>query len=230
MNYRRTVMNRKSLDNLRDCVRQAFFNGCERGYEFGKMRHAIIVELKRLGYNSPEIKDKLSEWNERCKKPLNVSEQKSQLFKYVDWTDKRECKLSCKALEDFCLGKENCQFYKKKSYQNRKQTQELPFNLGELDRFLTGRFKADGYTMMLIVKALRSFQVENATGENVFIGYRKISAIIRDKHGHRFSPMDIFRKMKLLIDEGVIKQVFKGRAGNFSWQANGYKFLPWKHP
>lgn len=218
------------MDNLRDCVKRAFFNGCERGHEFRKMRHAIIIELKRLGYKSSEVKDKLLEWNDRCEKPLGLGDQKRQLLKYVDWVDKNECKLGCKALEDYCLGKENCQFYKKTTYKKRKQTQELPFDINELETFLTERFKADGHVMMLIVKALKYQQIDKATGEIIFVGFRKISSIIRDRLGHTLLPMTIHRKTQLLIDEGVIEQTAKGKRGDFSWQSNGYRFLSWKHP
>lgn len=216
------------LNKIRDCVRQAFLNGCERGYEFRKMRHAIIIELKRLGYTPSEIKDELLEWNKRCEKPLRISEQRGQLLRYVDWAMSKKCNIGCKALEDYCIGKKNCQFYKKTTYQKRQQTQRLPFNLNELEKFLTKRYKRQWYTMMLIIKALRLFQSQKATGETIYIGYRKISSIIRDKYGHTLTSMDIFRKMKLLIDEGVIEQVFKGKSGDFSWQANGYKLLPWR--
>ena len=224
------LRNKKSLENLRDCVKEAFCNGSQRGYEFGTMRHAIILELERLGYDSSEVKDKLLEWNERCEKPLNFSEQRRQLLKYVDWVDKHNCKIGCRALEDYCIGKENCRFYRKVTFQNRQRTQNLPFDPGKLDKFLAERFKADGFTMMLIVKALRAFQIENATGEVIFIGFRKISSVIRDKFGHFLIPMQIHRKTRLLIDEGIIEQVEKGKAGNFSWRANGYRFLPWMPP
>ncbi len=226
----KAVANNKSIDNLRDCVKQAFLNGCERGHEFRKMRHAIIVELKRLGYDSSEIKDKLLEWNERCEKPLGISEQKNQLLRYVDWADKRECKIGCKGLEDYCLGKEICQFHERNTRSKMQKMQDLPFDMAVLDKFLSDRFKKDGYVMMLTIKAIRHFQVEKITGETIYVGYRKISSIIRDKFGHTLSPMEILRKMKLLADEGIIEQISKGKSGNFSWQANGYRFKQWEAP
>lgn len=221
---------KKNFDNLRDCVKQAFLKGCERGLEVNKMRHAIILEFKRLGYNSSEIKDKLIEWNGRCEKPFSLSEQKIQLLGYVDWVDKHDCKIGCKALEDYCIGKEKCQFHLKTTYQNRQKTQQLPFKLEELDKFLTERYKADGYVMMFIVKALRFYQQEKATGEIILIGYRTISSIIRDKYGHNIPPMDICRKINNLIDEKVVEKTTKGRAGQFGGQANGYRLLHWEHP
>lgn len=220
---------KNNLSNLRDCVKKALLKGCERGLEFNKMRHAIILELKRLGYNSSEIKDKLIEWNKKCERPLSLSEQKIQLLGYVDWVDKHQCKIGCRGLEDYCLEKDKCQFYLKTTYQNRQKTQQLPFSLEELDRFLTKRYKADGYSMMLIINALRFYQQEKATGEIILIGYRTLSSIIRDKYGHNLQPMDIFRKIHFLMQERIIEQVVRGKAGNFTRQANGYRFLEWKH-
>ena len=106
-------VNKESIEELRDCVKQAFLEGSQRGAEFRKMRHAIIIELKRAGCDSSDIKDKLVEWDQRCERPLNLGEQRNQLFKYVDWVDSQECRLSCKALKDYCLGNENCQFHKR---------------------------------------------------------------------------------------------------------------------
>lgn len=223
-------MAKKPIECMRDCVKEALTKGSQRGHEFKKMRHAIIVELKRLGYDSSEIKDKLIEWNSRCERPLDVGDQRRQLLKYVDWTDKHETKLGCNALEDYCIGNDKCQFNIKVSSHNRNITQDPSFDMGQLEKFLTERFHADGYGMLLIVKALRRFQIEKATGPIIFIGYRTISTIIRDKFGHTLNPMDIFRKMQNLIDEGIIEKVAKGKAGDFSWQSNGYRFRTWKHP
>lgn len=223
-------MNKKSLENLRDCVKEALNNGCERGHEFHKMRHAIIIEFLRLGYDYSEIKDLVLDWNKRCEKPLSPSEQIIQLLGYVDWVAKHQCKIGCNALRDYCLGKEKCQFYLKTTQYQREVSKELPFDLQELDSFLNKRYKADGYVMMLIIKALRRYQYEEATGEIIIVGLRKIASIIRDKDNRSFEAMDIFRKIKLLIEEGILEQVIKGKKGNFSNLANGYKFLPWKHP
>lgn len=223
-------MDKKSLDNLRDCVKEALNNGCERGLEFRKMRHAIIIELLRLGYDYSEIKDHLLSWNERCEKPLGLSDQKGQLLGYVDWVAEHQCKTGCNALQDYCLGKEKCQFYLKTTQHKREIIEKLPFSLQELDSFLNERYKADGYTMMLVIKALRWYQYEQTTGEVILIGLRKIASVIRDKYNHSFVAMDIFRMIKLLIEEGILEQVTKGKRGNFSNLANGYRFLPWKHP
>lgn len=218
---------KNDLKNLRDCVKKAFYEGSERGGEFRKMRHAIILELKRLGYDSAEIKDKLLEWNQRCERPLSLNEQKTQLFGYVDWVDKRDCKIGCNALEDYCIGRKKCKFFFMTNYKNRLETENLPFDLDELYKFLEERFKADGYVMKLIIKALRYFQQEKATGQVIFIGYKTISSIIRDNYGHNIDQMSIFRKVQLLKEEGIIEQLVKGKSGNYTKQANGYIFHPW---
>ena len=220
-------MNKNFLDNMRDCVKQAFKNGCGRGRELHKMRHAIIAELNRLGCTPSEIKDKLLEWNERCQKPFNESEKRQQLLGYVDWFFKKNAKTGCKALEDYCIGKEKCKFYIK---QHNRQAPVLSFKLDELEKFLQNRFKGIAYTLMLVVKALRRFQIEKAKKEILYVGFRKISSIIRDSYGHTVTHTDAQRKMKILIDEGIIQQVETGKKGGSSWQANGYRFLPWRCP
>jgi len=220
----------KNLDNLRDCVKKAFQNGSNRGDEFRKMRHAIILDLKRLGFSPAEIKDKLLEWNEKCEKPLNLNEQKTQLFAYVDWTDKHSCKLGCTALKDYCIGQDTCKFYLKTTYYNRRKTQQLPFDIQEIEKFLIERFKGDSYLMMLIIRALRFHQQKNATGEIILIGIRKISSLIRDMSKNNIYHMDVFRKINLLIEEGILEKVIQGESGNFNKQANGYRFLAWKRP
>ena len=222
--------NKKKIDNFRDCVKKAFLNGSERGYEFHKMRHAIILEFKRLGYSLEEIKDKLFEWNKRCEQPLSLSKQRTQLFGYVDWVEKHDCKLGCRALEDYCIGKDKCKFYLITTHQNRQQTQELPFNIQELEKFFIERFKAYSYLLLLIIKALRLYQQKEATGKIILIGIRKLSSIINTMTKNNISLMDIFRKINILIEEGILEKVIQGQSGNFTKQANGYRFLPWKRP
>jgi len=195
------------------------------------MRQAIIVEAKRLKRTASEIKDILAVWNGKCEKKLPPEEIKRHLFDYVDWVFKlKECRLSCKALQDYCIGEDRCQYFLRTTSKNRKETIDLPFSMEDLDKLLTKRFKADGYVMMLIVKALRFYQQDRATGEVMLVGYRTISAIVRDRWGHNLEPMAILRKMRLLIEEGVLEQVVRGKAGTFSQQANGYRFLPWRPP
>lgn len=221
---------KKSFEQMRDCVKKALSEGCDSGHQFRKMRYAIIVELLQLGYEPSEIKDLLSDWNKKCEKPLGVAEERDQLHGFVDWVVDHNCKVGCKALEDYCIGKETCQFHFKITAKNRQETKDLPFDRQELRSFLDKRFKADGYLINLIVSALRCIQVENSTGEVILIGLRKISSVIRDKYGHYIDIMTILRKIHLLVEEGVLQLVTKGKSGTFNRQANGYRFLPWKPP
>jgi hypothetical protein len=222
--------NKKNLSNLRDCVREALEKGSQRGYEFKTMRFAIIAELKRLGYLSSDVKDKLLEWNQKCEKVLLPNEQKRQLLDYVDWADKRDCKIGCKGLEDFCIGQNKCSFYKKKINFNRKEVETPPFDFDEARHFLETRYKADGYLLTLILNVLRRYQLEKGTGEVMFIGYRTVASLIRDQYGHIVEPMTIFRRIQDLISEGMLEVVSKGEKGNFGKPANGYRFLRWQSP
>ncbi len=220
----------RKLDGMMDCVKKAFLEGCERGDEFHKMRHAITVELKRLGYEASEIKDMLLEWNARCERPLSLSEQKIQLFGYVEWVFKRECKIGCRACQDYCLGKENCQYYIKKYLAYHNPTKDLPFDFNELKKFLEERYKRDWFMMHMILDAILWFKHKHAIGPLIYISYAKIASIIRDRYKKRPDNKDIARKIKFLIEEGIIERKVKGQRGMFSRKANGYMFLPWKHP
>ena len=223
-------MGEKNLENMRDCVRLALEKGSERGYEFKKMRHAIIFELKRLGFSYSEIKDKLLEWNQRCERILPQNEARRQLFNYVDWFSEQEAYMGCKAIEDFCVGKDKCTFHRKKVYINNKQFEKSPFDFREAERFLEKRYRADALPMMLILKCLRHTQIEKATGETVLLGFRGIAKWIRDNYRHSFDAMAIFRKTQDLMSEGMIEIVIKGTRGHFKGKANGYRFLPWRAP
>ncbi|MDD5431661.1 MAG: hypothetical protein PHO70_01565 [Candidatus Omnitrophica bacterium] len=227
---------KRSLENLRDCVRYYYENGAERGSEFKKMRHAIIVELKRLNYESTEIKGMLLAWNKKCEKVLPYKEQKRQLLDYIDWVDKKETKgktmkVGCRALKDYCIGEDRCLFNKQRVYLGRKATEDPPFKIDELVKFLETRYKGtNGYVMYLITKNLRQYQMKKGLGEVIFIGHKSISDLIRDNDGHTIEIMAINRRIKDLISEGIIEIVVKGKKGSFSVEANGYRFLPWKPP
>ena len=83
---------------------------------------------------------------------------------------------------------------------------------------------------MATPNTLRYIQVEKGTGEVILISLRKISSVIRDRDGHYIDIMTISRKIHLLIEEGVVQLVVKGKSGTLNRQANGYRFLPWEHP
>lgn len=220
-------MNSERLEFMKDCVKKAFDEGCQRGRKFEAMRHAIIVELKILDFTAAEIKDMLSEWNKRCERVLGPGEEKRQLFGYVDWVFKHECKIGCNGLRDYCIGEESCQFHRRNNAYRRDRTPDLPFDLQQLKKFLDERFKVDGYVMLLVINALAYHQIEKLTGEIIYIGVRTIARIIRDKYSCTVSPMEVYRKINKLIDEGMLELVERGKGGGFSRKANGYRFLRW---
>ncbi len=225
------LIDKYDFDYMRDCVREALINGCESGRKFVKMRHAIIVEMKRLDHDDSVIKDVLVDWNDRLDRPLGYGDQKRQLLGYVDWVakkqKKRDCKIGCNALSDYCLGKEQCSFLQRVTQVKRETAAVLPFDMDELEKYLAERFDAEGRTMMLIVRSLRRHQEENVTGEIMFISYRKLCSRVRDIYNVMLYPMDVLRIVKKLEDEGVLKTVEKGKQGSASFKANAYRFLPW---
>ncbi|MEI8366693.1 MAG: hypothetical protein WCF65_09790 [Parachlamydiaceae bacterium] len=221
----------KKLNGMMDCIKSGFIDGCQRGLEFRTMRHGIIIEMMRLGFNSDEIKEQLLEWNKRCEKVLGPSEAKTQLSKYVDWVFKlKEARIGCRAMHDYCIGPEKCSYFKNKYVVNRKATQRSPEYWTEVSKFLQERFKADGYTLMMVLQVLSDYQHEKGTGEVIFIGYRKIAQILAGKHNYHPSAMEVCRKIAILIEEGILEMTIKGKPGMFTHQANGYRFLPWQWP
>lgn len=222
------TMDKKILDKMRDCVKKALLEGCENKDCFYKMRHGITVESLRLGCEPSEVKDILTEWNKKCARPLGPARERDELHKYVNWVVSKKCKVGCKALQDFCIGKEICKFHFRVTSKNRQQTEELPFDRSELSRSLDKDYKADAYLMMIIVNVLRYIQVEKATGPVILIGFRGIQSLIRDRYKHNIDLMTIRRRMYQLMEAGVIQQEVKGKPGTYYKQANGYRFLPWR--
>lgn len=224
----------KSWDVMRDCVKKVFIEGgCSRGDNLGKIMYAIIYELKRVGYNSVEIKDFLIEWNKKNEQPYKSRSEVKGLLNYVDWYGRlKNPKLGCRRLKDYgiCIGEENCQYYQQQFLLRKREILELPFDMDKLKQYLSKRYKQDGYFMGVIVKALRCHQTEKVTGEIILIGIRGIISIIRHKYGHTLDRMYISRKINLLIDEGVFEKAVQGKSGAMRREANGYRFLPWKLP
>lgn len=221
---------RSSKEFIRDCVRASMKNGSKCGWEFKTMRHAIVVEMKRVGFTKEEVKEELFNWNEKCERILQGNRAKQQLYDYVDWVWNKDCKVGCKALGDYCIGKEKCDFLAYKEYFNRTLTQNLPFNMDEAEKFLRERYKADSFIMLSVIRALHEWQVTKATGTKILVGFRKIAYLISTKYKTVPNVMTIYRRMQDLIREGFIEQVEKGKRGTFSAQANGYIFLPWTPP
>jgi len=221
------------LEGMMDCIKKAFLEGSARGLEFRKMRHGIIVEMIRLGLTKEEIKEQLLEWNKRCERVLGPSEQRTQLGNYVEWVFKRikEPRIGCRAMCDYCLGTENCEFFKKKYVLNRKVTEPSAFYWSEITKFLDERYAGHpGLILKLILAVLRDYQQEKGTGEVIFISFRKICQILADKHSYHPSPMELSRKMAILVEEGIIEIAIHGKSGTFKQLANGYRFLPWSWP
>ena len=224
----------KRLDGMMDCIKQAFINGCQRGLEFKKMRHGIIVEMKKMGLDASEIRDKLEDWNKRCERPPGPSELKIQLFNYVDWVFKQpDPKIGCRSMETcgYCLGKEKCQFYLRKYSSNRKATVRWPLYWTEIRKFLEERFKGHiARELIMILEVLSDYQYNKEIGETMFISFRKISSLLRDKYHYNPQPMEVKRKIWTLISEQIIEIAVHGKSGTFFQLANGYRFLPWVAP
>lgn len=220
--------NKKSTLNLRPCVEKSYRNGAQTVAERDKMRHALIFELRRLGYSFEEIEDMLTEWNARCLKPYKTDDDISG---YIGWFETVEgnAQLGCNALEDYCIGKNDCWFHRKDEDAKRRQTNSLPFDIEGLDRYLTGQYKSRAYMCILVVKVLRQFQQEKNPGPTICVGFREIASRIK-KYGHTVEPMMIVRCMKVLEDEGVLSKIASGRPGRFTHRANSYMFNQWIAP
>jgi len=219
------------LEGMMDCIKKAFVEGCERGLKFEKMRYGIIVEMKRLGLNAAEIKDKMEEWNNRCEKVLGPSDLESQIFKFVDWVfKKKDAKIGCTSMTacGYCLGKEKCQYYIKKYVLNRKLTENTSRDLSKISGFLNERYPGHvGRELIMILQVLSDYQYEKATGEIILISFRKICSLLRDKFHWNPQPMEVKRRVWTLIREEIIETAIQGKPGTFYHLANGYRFLPW---
>ena len=82
-------MNIKQLKNIRDCVRLYLGEGARDKYEFKHMRYGIICELKRVGLNFEDIKNIMSDWNDRNYKKLNHKEFAQQIESFIEWVFKK---------------------------------------------------------------------------------------------------------------------------------------------
>lgn len=210
-------------------------SGASTKQDFDNMRFLVSAELKKLGYDESQVKDELLQWNGRCKNRLPPSERKNGILKYVDWVFKNDCIFSCNAnrLKDYCLGKDNCEYYIKTSCQKREEVKELPFDMLELEKYLTSVYGQKSYLLIIVVKTLRKIQMEEVTGEIIIKGFRTIASEIRDDYNHILEPIEVSRLVNTLIEEKVIEKPIRGKSGTFHRMANGYRFLAWrpdKHP
>jgi hypothetical protein len=103
---------------MRACTKWAFEHGVEgspRDQEWQKMRHAIIFECKRIGIDRAETKQMILAWNSRNLSPLSPSDANRQLCGFVDRLYKENnAKLSCKALQDYCVSDDSFCFLQRK--------------------------------------------------------------------------------------------------------------------
>ena len=118
-------MAKRKATEIRDCVQKALREGCGSKHEVKKMRHAIVLELRRIGWDWSKISDELLKWNQRNSKPFSVSEERIQLIGYVDWVKNKDCKLGCKALEDYCIGKDKCLYWGRTTKAKEQETARL---------------------------------------------------------------------------------------------------------
>ena len=218
------------LKEMRDCVKKNFIEGSSGKDEFVKMRHAIIVEFIRLGLEEVKIRDRLLEWNRRCKPSVPVSEEKNKLLKYADWVLSIKGRIGCTALESYCIGEDKCVFFSKLHKWKQSESTEPLFDNNDLRIYIEKKYPRQGYSIMRVVHAIRYFQMNKLTGRIIYVGLRTIASIIRDTNQHRFQPEEIKRLINILKDEGVIEQIETGKSGSYSKMANGYRFLPWRKP
>gem|GEM_PF-1679770 len=217
----------KIADQIRPCVKFALEKGARDRDHLKKMTFAIIYELNRLHVENPEIKMALLEWNDKNYRVLSAGDAQRQLCAYVDWFFKHECKLSCKALEDYCLLPDGGCLFKPASY-NGEIT--LPFSLLEAISFLEKEYHPHGYLMGLLLRILFAIQKEKNAKNIIYVGLREIQARILSEYGHRLEPMQILRALNKLEEAGLIR-ITHGQPGTSGTrQANGYIFLPWTPP
>ena len=227
----REVRDRKALRNMRPCVLNALENGVQSGAKFEAMRHSIIAELIRLGYEEREIKERLITWNALCERPLTGKILNNHLMKYVNWCLKRDVKTGCKTLEAYCVGERRCWYVAfSEEARRRYAEQPLPFEMNELERYMRERYGPRAEMLISVVKILRVRQVQNLTGEVIFAPCRKVAIWIAERYGYRITKNDVFYALKVFEMEGVLGLRVQGKSGPNSKESNGYSFLLWKHP
>lgn len=214
------------LESIRPCVAYVLCNGAKDYEHFKKMRHAIVCELKRLNMERGKIKMTLLEWNDLNYNKLTPSEAQRQLCDYVDWVFKREVKIGCKALGEYCrFGGAGCSF-KRKSFQDGES---ISFSMTDALVFLERECKPKGYTMGMVLQTLIAIKREKNVG-TVFAGVRHIQEMINNTTRHCLDLMTILRALNELERTGFIA-IKRGKSGTFgNRHANEYTILQWKPP
>lgn len=216
-------MPEKMTDKMRPCVKAALEDGAQNKDHLKKMTFAIIFELNRLNIEKSEIKMVLMEWNQKNYRKLTEGEAKRQLCDFVEWFFKHECKMSCNALNDYCLFPNGGCRFKPIPYQ---ENIELPFSMLDAESFLMSERMPHGYLMACLLKILFKIQREKNARAIIYIGLRTLRARVLDEFRHDLDPKDILRALNKLEEEGFIR-ITHGERGTFSKRANGYTFQPW---
>ena len=220
-------MPQKIIPKMRPCVNAAFEQGAQDKDHLSKMRHALVFELNRLGFEKPKIKMALLEWNKKSFKVLSPGDANRQLCDYVDWFFKKECKLSCNALKDYCvLPNGGCAF----TLHAFDEEITLPFSILEAALFLDKNYQRDSYLMRALINILFKIQKDNNAKTIIYAGIRSIRDRVLEKTRKNLDLMCILRDINKLEEAGFIR-ITRGKSGTFGTRhANGYSFLPWKPP
>lgn len=192
-----------------------------------KMTYVIIHDLRRINIEPIDIKQMLLSWNDRCIMKLSSGDAKRQLCGFVDWFLKKECKLSCKGLADFCLYPEGtgCAFQKK------AELRKVNYTTGEAQVYLERTFPkyGIGYRMGYVLEALHKAREEKGV-DRLYIGLRTLAAILYDIRSWRVETKELSKYLYRLQEEKFLK-IEKGEKGSFVFRhSNAYTFLDWHNP
>ncbi len=224
-----------NYEKMRPCIKNILFEGHrekaprEMFQETRKkMTFRIIHDLHRIGIDRVDIKQQLLLWNDRCINQLSAGDAKRQLCDFVDWFfKKREHKLSCNGLKDFCLYPEGngCRFQKK------AEARPLTYCFGDAKIYLERTFPryGQGHKMACVLEAL--IRVRNEKGVDVlFVGLRRLSAVLNDIRPMRIENKELSQTLYRLQEEGFIS-IERGQKGDFGFRlSNAYTFLDWQEP
>ncbi|MBU2051379.1 MAG: hypothetical protein KKH61_20720, partial [Gammaproteobacteria bacterium] len=210
----------------RACVRWALDHGIEgkpKDREYQKMRHAIIHELKRLGLDRANTKAVMLDWNKRNLLPLSLNDARRQLCAYVDWLFKQtSARLSCKALKDFCISSEtDCLFAKPDIIE------PLGYSLVDAAHFIEKTDARHAHSLIAVLRLMLSLR-EEMKRPVIYVGSRRLCALLFDREGMIFESIEVLRLLRKLSDIGFIT-IASGQAGTFGGRrANEYRVLDWK--
>jgi hypothetical protein len=197
-------------------------------------RHFIIVELKRVGFSLQETQETLVDWNEKNVRVIPPARLKSQLLSYAEWLyDKPVTKLGCEKIRNLgaCLSPDgDCGFRETLRRENNKARQEggrmEEFRAKGWPKYLEDYGKY-GDTTLQTYMTLSSLQAERDLPPDapIYVGFRKIATKIKKTYGRGMSAQHACRCVNELAGLGLLEIVSRGKCGNMSSQANGYKLL-----